>query len=95
MSEKKEEFKVKGADLVRKVKELIHQGNIRKIIIKDNNGKEYLTIPLTWSVVGVAIAPIIAPVAAIALLLTEFTIEVVKIDDKNKKNNMEKTNNEE
>jgi ribosomal 30S subunit maturation factor RimM len=73
-----EEMKVKGEDLLGKVKELIHEGNIRRIIIKNENGDPYIEIPLTLGVVGMVVAPVLAAVGAIAALAGNFTIEVVK-----------------
>jgi CBS domain-containing protein len=73
-----EEVKVKGEDLLKKVKELIHEGNIRRIIIKNENGEPYIEIPLTLGVVGMVFAPVLAAVGAIAALASNFTIEVVK-----------------
>jgi len=73
---RKEEFKIKGEDLIKKVKELIHEGNVRKIIIKNKEGKELIEFPLTIGVVGVVIAPILAAVGAIAALVSECTITV-------------------
>jgi hypothetical protein len=55
-----EEFKVEGEKLLAKIKELIHEGNIRKVIIKDKDGKTLMEIPMTFSVVGVLIAPQLA-----------------------------------
>jgi hypothetical protein len=78
MSEKIEEMKVKGEDLLKKVKELIHEGNIRRIIIKNDNGETYIEIPLTLGVVGMVLAPVLAAVGAIAALASNFTIEIVK-----------------
>ena len=78
MPEKIEEVKVKGEDLLKKVKELIHEGNIRRIIIKNENGDTYIEIPLTLGVVGMVVAPILAAVGAIAALASNFTIEIVK-----------------
>ena len=78
MPEKIEEMKVKGEDLLKKVRELIHEGNIRRIIIKNENGETYIEIPLTLGVVGMVVAPILAAVGAIAALASNFTIEVVK-----------------
>jgi hypothetical protein len=73
-----EEMKVKGEDLLKKVKELIHEGNIRRIIIKKETGETYFESPLTLGVVGVVVAPVLAAVGAIAALASNFTIEVVK-----------------
>jgi hypothetical protein len=73
-----EEFKVEGEKLLAKIKELIHEGNIRKVIIKDKEGKTLMEIPMTFGVVGALIAPQLAAVGAIAALLTEATIVVEK-----------------
>ena len=68
-----EEFKVDGEKLIAKIKELIHEGNIRRIIIKDKEGKTIMEIPLTFGVVGVLLAPTLAAIGAVAALLTEAT----------------------
>ena len=75
-----EEFKVEGEKVVAKIKELIHEGNIRKVLIKDKEGKTLIEIPMTFGVVGVLIAPQLAAIGAIAALLTEATIVVEKQD---------------
>ena len=75
---KTEEFRVEGEKLITKIKELIHEGNIRRIIIKDKEGKTVMEIPMTLGVVGVLIAPQLAAIGAIAALLTEATILVEK-----------------
>ena len=80
MPEKIEEVKVKGEDLLKKVKELIHEGSIRRIIIKNDAGETYIEIPLTLGVVGMVVAPILAAVGAIAALASNFTIEIIKKD---------------
>ena len=73
-----EEFKVEGERILSKIKELIHEGNIRKVIIKDKDGKTMMEIPMTFGVVGALIAPQLAAIGAIAALLTEATIVVEK-----------------
>ncbi len=82
MSEQKEEFKVSGEELLTKVKQLIKQGNVRRIIIKSKDGDSLMEIPLTAGVVGgaalVLVAPVIAAVGAIAALVTECSIVVVR-----------------
>ena len=78
------EFKVKGEELLKKVKDLIHEGNIRKIIIKDEKGITFLEIPLTFGVVGVVFAPVLAAVGALAAMASNFTVEVVKKDEPEK-----------
>ena len=77
---KTEEFKVDGAEVKQKVKEIIEKGNARKIIIKTEEGKTILEIPLTVGVVGAVIAPILAAVGAAAALVTSCTILVEKRD---------------
>jgi hypothetical protein len=75
-----EEFKLNGGEIINKIKELIHEGNIRRIILKDETGKTFLEIPLTVGLVGAAFAPILAAVGAIAALVTKMTIVVEKVD---------------
>jgi hypothetical protein len=75
-STKKEEFKVNGEDLLRKVKQIINEGNVRRIIIKNKDGKNLIELPLTIGVVGAVLAPVLAAVGAIAALVTECTIIV-------------------
>jgi hypothetical protein len=79
--DKKNEFRVSGEDLLRKVKDLIREGNIRRIIIKDEQGKTYLEIPLTFGVVGVVLAPVLAAIGALAAMAGNFTIQIVKRDE--------------
>lgn len=77
MTEKrKEEFRVDGEELLRKVKELINEGNIRRITIKNKDGKTIMELPLTIGVVGAVLAPVLAAVGAIAALVTECTVIV-------------------
>ncbi len=73
-----EEFRVNGEQLLAKIKQLIHEGNIRRIIIKDKDGKILIEFPLTLGVVGLVLAPTLAAVGAIAALVTEVTIVVEK-----------------
>ena len=75
---KTEEFRVEGEKLISKIKELFHEGNIRRVIIKDKEGKTIMEIPMTLGVVGVLIAPQLAAIGAIAALLTEATLVVEK-----------------
>jgi hypothetical protein len=83
MSEEKvrvEEFEVSGERVVAKIKELIHEGNIRRVVIKNEEGRTLIDIPLTVSVLGVMVAPQLAALGAIAALLTKATIVVEKIE---------------
>ena len=76
-----EEFKVHAKDLVEKVKELIHQGNVRRIIIKDDKGRTFVEIPVTVAAVGVLAAPVLAALGAMAALVAHFTIVVEKAEE--------------
>jgi hypothetical protein len=71
-----ETFTVNGEHLLKKIKELIAEGNVRRIIIKDKNEKELMTFPLTIGVVGAVLAPVLAAVGALAALIGECTISV-------------------
>ena len=73
-----EEFRVDGEELLAKIKNLIKEGNIRRVIIKDKDGKTIFEMPLTFGVVGALIAPQLAAIGAIAALLTEATVVVEK-----------------
>ncbi|MHC1609215.1 MAG: DUF4342 domain-containing protein [Candidatus Methanofastidiosia archaeon] len=75
----KEEFKVNGEELVNKVKQLVKEGNIRSIKVKQKD-KILLEIPLSVGVVGMLLAPTLAALGALAALLTECTIEVEKVE---------------
>jgi len=76
-----EEFKVSGEELLSKVKELAREGNIRRVIIKNEKGRTLIDVPLTLGVVGVLLAPQLAAVGAIAALLTRGTLVVERVDD--------------
>jgi hypothetical protein len=81
MSENKtftEEFSVTGEEILAKIKELIHEGNIRRIIIKDKEGRTLIEVPLTLGVVGVILVPVWAAIGAVAALVSEATIVVEK-----------------
>jgi len=75
----KEEFKINGEQLLKKVKELVHEGNIRRIIIKQDD-RTILEIPLTLGVAGILVAPTLAALGAVAALVTECTIIVEKTE---------------
>jgi hypothetical protein len=74
-----EEIKVLGKDLVDKVGQLIHAGNVRRIIVKDDKGNTFMEIPLTVATVGVVAAPVLAGLGAIAALIANFNIGVEKV----------------
>lgn len=72
----KESFNINGENLLKKVKELIAEGNVRKITIHDRLGKEIASFPLTFGLVGVLVMPVLAAIGAIAALIGECTISV-------------------
>ncbi len=76
-----EEFKVFGKELVDKVASLIHEGNVRRIIVKDEKGNTYVEIPLTVATVGVIAAPVLAALGAIAALIAKFTLVVERVEE--------------
>ena len=72
----KETFSINSESLMAKIKELIKEGNVTRIIISDKMGKDLLNFPLTVGVFGVLIAPMFAAVGALAAIVTECTITV-------------------
>lgn len=81
MTKRVEEFKVSGEDLLRQVKNLINEGNVRRITVKNKEGKTIVELPLTIGVVGAALAPLLAAIGAIAALVTECTIVVERNEE--------------
>lgn len=75
-----EEFSVNGEQLLAKVRELLREGNIRRVIIQDKSGKVLVEFPLTIGVVGAVLAPTLAAVGAVAALVSEATIVVEKTE---------------
>ena len=73
-----EEIKVLSHELADKVKSLIHEGNVNRIIIKDEKGNTFVEIPVTVAAVGAVLAPVVAAVGAIAAMAAKFTIVVEK-----------------
>ena len=86
MSEEKktrtEEFKVAGDEILNKLKAILHEGNIRRIILKGEDGKTFMEIPLTVGVVGALILPVWAAIGAAAALVSKMTIIVEKVEEK-------------
>lgn len=71
-------LKVEGDRLLKKVRELVHQGNVRRIVIKGENGHIYLEIPLTIGVASAVLLPVWSAVGALAALARGFTVEIEK-----------------
>ena len=76
-----EEIQATGGELVDKVKELVHEGNVRRIIVKDEEGTTLIEVPLSLGVVGALLVPTLAAIGAIAALVTDCTIVVEKVED--------------
>jgi hypothetical protein len=72
----KETFSLKGEQVLKKISELIEEGNVRKISIHDKAGKEIMSFPLTIGVVGAVLAPVLAAIGALAALIGECSIAV-------------------
>ena len=77
----KETFSISGESLLKKVKELVAEGNVRRITITDKSGKELMSFPLTFGLVGVLLMPVMAAVGAVAALVTECTITVEREEE--------------
>jgi hypothetical protein len=79
-----EEFRVAGEQMLAKVQELVHEGNIRRLIIKNEEGRTLIEIPLTMGVVGAVLLPVWAAIGAIAALAANYTIVVEKVEESGK-----------
>ncbi len=78
-----EEFKISGEDIMAKLKKLVNEGNVRKIMVKDKKGKIIAEFPLTVGVVGALLVPVLAAVGAIVALASECIISVERdVDEK-------------
>jgi len=75
-----EEFRLSGEDIVAKVKELVYEGNVRRIIIKDAEGNTLIEFPLTAGLIGVALLPVYAAIGAAVALAANCTILVERRD---------------
>jgi hypothetical protein len=76
-----EEYPTHGEELLARVKELVAEGNVRRVIIRNGEGRTIVEVPLTVGVVGAALAPALAAVGAIAALVTDCSIEVERHAD--------------
>jgi hypothetical protein len=79
--ERIEEFTVRGEEVVARLKELVHEGNVRRVVIKNEDGHTLIEIPLTIGVIGAALLPIWAAVGALAALATRCTLVVERTDE--------------
>ena len=76
-----EDFKVRGEDLLGKARELIHEGNIRRMMIINEDGRTLIEFPLTIGVIGAVLLPVWAAIGAIAAVVTDCTIRIEKDDE--------------
>jgi hypothetical protein len=76
-----ETLEVRGEELLAKVKEIIHEGNVRRVIILNEDGERLIEIPLTLGVVGALLLPTLAALGAMAALLANCTIEIERVDE--------------
>lgn len=76
----KEEFQINGDAVVAKIKEIIHQGNVRRITIKNEEGRVLIEIPLVLGVAGAVLLPVWAAIGAIAALVAKLTIVVERVE---------------
>ena len=80
-SGRKERYKVAGDRVVEKLKELLHEGNVRHIVIKNDDGKTLIEIPVSLGVAGALLLPVWAAVGAVAAVVTNCTIEIERTDE--------------
>jgi hypothetical protein len=78
---RREEIHVNGEELVAKIKEVLHEGNVRRIIIRNDEGRTLIEIPLTVGLVGAVLLPVWAAIGAIAALVTDCTIVVERREE--------------
>lgn len=76
-----DEYRVAGDKVVTKIKEIIHEGNVRRIIIKNDEGRSLIEVPMTVGVVGALLAPVWAAIGAVAALVANCSIEVEREED--------------
>jgi hypothetical protein len=76
-----EEYRTRGENLLSKVKEIIREGNVRRIVITNDDGRTLVEFPLTLGVVGAALLPALAAIGAIAALVTDCTIQVERVGE--------------
>jgi len=77
-----EEFVVSGEDVLARIKKLVHEGNTRRIIIKNDEGRVLVEIPLTIGLVGAALLPVFAAIGALAALAAKLTLVIEKVETK-------------
>jgi hypothetical protein len=81
-------FTIDGETLVATVKNLVHEGNIRRVSVQNKDGRTLLEIPLTFGVVGALLLPTLAALGAIAAMVTECKLVVERVDDASPKSDV-------
>ena len=81
METRKQEFKVNGEAVVGKIKEILHEGNVRRIILKNDKGQTLIEVPLSVGLAGALLMPVWAAIGAVAALAVDLTIVVEKIEE--------------
>lgn len=76
-----EELKILGKDLVDKVAALIHEGNVRRVVIKDDKGHTFMEIPVAIAAIGTIAAPVLAALGVLAGMIAHFTVVVERVPD--------------
>ncbi len=87
---KSEEFRISGDEVIGKIKELISEGNVRRIILKDEKGVTLFEIPLSVGVIGVLLLPVWAAIGAVAAMVAKFTLVVERRDTTESEENEQK-----
>lgn len=77
---KSEEFRISGDEVIAKIKAILHEGNVRRIIIKDEKGVTLIEVPLTIGVIGVVLLPVWAAIGAIAAMAAKLTLVVERTE---------------
>ena len=80
MGTRTETFKLDGGKVLDAIRDLLHQGNIRRIVLKNEEGRTLIEIPLTVGLVGAALLPVLAAVGALAAVATRMVVVVEKVD---------------
>jgi hypothetical protein len=88
--EKKSTLHVKGEELVNKVKELVHEGNVRRIVISDDKGKQLLEVPLTLGLIGLVMAPVLAVLGTVGAMAMNYQIQIIRQDEEKDSGDKEK-----
>ena len=79
VEEYREQLAIQGEFLAEKVRELIHEGNVRRLIVK-HDGHTVVEIPVTWGVIGAVLSPTLAAVGAIGMMVSNCTLEIIRVE---------------